>query len=166
MDQLQDAKWFTTLDIRKGYNNIHIKDGDQWKAAFVCKRGAFKPMVMFFGLCNSPAMFQAFMDDIFRAEIIDGTLIVYMDDILIFAKTLEELREKTDKVLQKLQDNDLYCKPEKCHFEQQRVEYLGFIITPGHIEMDPVKIEGLTRWPIPAKPKDVQSFLGFANFYR
>ena len=166
MDKLQGAKWFTALDLRSGYNNIRIKKGDEYKAAFVCNRGLFEPKVMFFGLCNSPATFQAFMDDIFRTEIIGNMVIIYMDDILIFAKTREELRKKTEAILQKLKDNDLFCKPEKCHFETQEVNYLGFIIRPGHIEMDPVKIDGITKWPTPTKVKEVQQFLGFANFYR
>ena len=164
--KLQKAKWFTTLDLRAGYNNLRIRDGDQWKAAFICNRGLFEPMVMFFGLCNSPATFQAFMDDIFRIEIIDDVVVIYMDDILIFAESLEELRAKTEAVLQKLKENDLFCKPEKCHFEMQKVSYLGFIITPGHVQMDPVKIDGVDRWQPPKKPRDVQQFLGFANFYR
>lgn len=92
MDKLQKAKYFTKLDLRLGYNNIRIKDGDQWKAAFVTNRGLFEPMVMFFGLCNSPATFQAFMDDIFRHEIIGNIVIIYMDDILIFAETRDKLR--------------------------------------------------------------------------
>lgn len=92
MDKLQKAKYFTKLDLRSGYNNIHIKDGDQWKAAFVTNRGLFEPMVMFFGLYNSPATFQAFMDDIFHHEIIGNIVIIYMDDILIFAETRDELR--------------------------------------------------------------------------
>ena len=164
--KLQKAKWFTTLDLRAGYNNLRIRDGDQWKAAFICNRGLYEPMVMFFGLCNSPATFQAFMDDIFRIEIIGDVVVIYMDDILIFAETKEELRAKTEAVLQKLQDNNLFYKPEKCHFEMQQVSYLGFIIQPGHVKMDPVKVDGIARWPTPSKPKDVQQFLGFANFYR
>lgn len=166
MDKLQGAKWFTKLDLRSGYNNIRIKDGDQWKTAFITNRGLYEPTVMFFGLCNSPATFQAFMNDIFRIEIVGNVLIIYMDDILLFASTLEELRQKTEAVLQKLRDNDLFCKPEKCVFETQEVEYLGFIIRPDQVNMDPVKIEGITQWPTPKSIKEVQQFLGFANFYR
>lgn len=111
MDKLKGAKYFTKLDLRSGYNNVRIKPGDEWKAAFKTSKGLFEPLVMFFGLCNSPATFQRFMDDIFRIEIVDGGIVIYMDDILIFASTLPELREKTFKVLQILKDNDLYLKP-------------------------------------------------------
>jgi hypothetical protein len=88
-------QYFTKLDLRSGYNNIRIKDGDQWKGAFITPKGLYEPMVMFFGLCNSPATFQAFMDDIFHIEIISDIIIVYMDDILIFGKTREELEQQT-----------------------------------------------------------------------
>jgi Reverse transcriptase (RNA-dependent DNA polymerase) len=86
MDKLQGAQWFTKMDIRWGYHNIRIKDRDQWKAAFKTNRGLFEPMVMFFGLCNSPPTFQAMMNDIFKDMLHKGWVIIYMDDILIFSK--------------------------------------------------------------------------------
>lgn len=128
MEKLRGAKYFTKLDLRSGYNNIRIKDGHQWKAAFKTPRGLFKPMVMFFGLKNSPATFQAFMNGILRIEILEDGILIYMDDILIYASTREELREKTLRVLENLKQNDLYLKPEKCKFEVQEVEFLGHII--------------------------------------
>jgi hypothetical protein len=159
-------KYFTKLDIRSGYNNIRIKKGDEWKAAFQTKFGLFEPTVMFFGLCNSPATFQAFMDDIFQVEITENEIIIYMDDILIFARSKEELTRKTRNVLQKLQDNNLCLKPEKCEFEKEQIEFLGMVISPDNIEMDPIKLSGIRDWPTPTKVKHVQQFLGFANFYR
>ena len=93
------AKYFTKFDIQWGYNNIRIKEGDQWKAAFKTNLGLFKPMVMFFGLCNSPATFQAMMNDILKDKINDGWFIVYMDNILIFSKTKDWLEEMTKWVL-------------------------------------------------------------------
>lgn len=166
LDKLKGARYFTKLDVQWGYNNIRIKKGDEWKAAFKTNRGLFEPTVMFFGLCNSPATFQAFMDEIFRMEITANLIIVYMDDILIFSPTLEGLRKTMRDVLNRLRDNDLYLKPEKCSFEQEQVEYLGLIITPDHIAMDPVKLAGIAEWPTLSKAKDIQRFLGFANFYR
>jgi hypothetical protein len=159
-------QYFTKLDLRSGYNNIRIKDGDQWKGAFITPKGLYEPTVMFFGLCNSPATFQAFMDDIFHIEIIGDIIIVYMDDILIFGKTREELEQRTRQVLRVLQKHDLYCKPEKCVFGVQELEYLGLIIKPDQLLMDPVKLEGVEQWPTPTKTKEVEQFLGFANFYR
>ena len=166
MDKLKGAKYFTKLDLRSGYNNVRIREGDEWKAAFKTSKGLFEPLVMFFGMCNSPATFQRFMDDIFRIEIIDGCLVIYMDDILIFAATLEQLREKTFRVLQILKDNDLFLKPEKCVFETQQVEFLGMIVTPNQLHMDPAKLSGIQTWPTPSTVKQLRSFLGFCNFYR
>ncbi|THH00881.1 hypothetical protein EW145_g7016 [Phellinidium pouzarii] len=166
MDKLRGAKYFTKLDLRSGYNNIRIKEGDQYKAAFKTIHSLFEPTVMFFGLCNSPATFQMFMNDIFRIIITEEAILIYMDDILIFSDNLEDLRRKTNRVLKVLQDNDLFLKPEKCVFEVQEVEFLGMIICPDNIHMDPVKLAGIQQWPEPHTVKQLRSFLGFCNFYR
>ena len=166
MSRVNGAKYFTKLDVRWGYNNIRIREGDEWKAAFRTNRGLFEPLVMFFGLCNSPATFQTMMNDIFRNLVEEGVVSVYMDDILIFTKTLEEHRSVVKRVLQILEENNLYLKPEKCVFEKAKVEFLGFILSEDRIEMDPVKIEGVRKWPQPKRVKELQSFLGFINFYR
>jgi Reverse transcriptase (RNA-dependent DNA polymerase) len=92
IDRVKGSKYFTKLDIRWGYNNVRIKEGDEWKAAFKTNRGMFKPLVMFFGLTNSPATFQTMMNDIFRDLINQGHVIIYLDDILIFTETMEEQR--------------------------------------------------------------------------
>ncbi|THG98615.1 hypothetical protein EW145_g7397 [Phellinidium pouzarii] len=160
------AKYFTKLDLRSGYNNIRIKEGDQYKAAFKTIRGLFEPTVMFFGLCNSPATFQMFMNDIFRIIITEEAILIYMDDILIFSDNLEDLHRKTNRVLKVLQDNNLFLKPEKCVFEVQEVEFLGMIICPDNIHMDPIKLAGIQQWPEPHTVKQLCSFLGFCNFYR
>ena len=139
LDKLKGAKLFTKFDVRWGYNNIRIKKGDEWKAAFKTNKGLFEPTVMFFGMCNSPATFQAMMDSIFKDLIAEGLIIVYMDDILIFAKDKQQLDKITRKVLQRLQENDLYLKPEKCSFEKTKIDYLGMIIEEGKISMDPTK---------------------------
>ena len=88
-----------------------------------------------------------------------------MDDILIFAKTKDLLREYTGLVLQQLQEHDLYLKPKKCEFEKEKIKYLGMIVQQGKISMDPVKLGGIQDWPVPTSVKDVRSFLGFGNFY-
>ncbi|THH01637.1 hypothetical protein EW145_g6879 [Phellinidium pouzarii] len=166
MDKLRGAKYFTKLDLQSGYNNIRIKEGDQYKAAFKTIRSLFEPTVMFFGLCNSPATFQMFMNNIFRIIITEEAILIYMDDILIFSDNLEDLHHKTNRVLKVLQDNDLFLKPEKCVFEVQEVEFLGMIICPDNIHMDPVKLAGIQQWPEPHTVKQLRSFLGFCNFYR
>ena len=166
MEKLKGAKYFMKLDVRWGYNNIRIRKGDEWKAAFKTNKGLFEPTVMFFSMCNSPATFQAMMDNLFVTMIEGKLVIVYMDDILIFARTKEELTRITKMVLEKLWENDLFLRAKKCKFCKTKIEYLGMIIEEGRISMDPIKLGGIRDWPIPTMVKQVRSFLGFGNFYR
>jgi hypothetical protein len=166
IDKLKGATIFSKMDLRWGYNNVRIKDGDQWKAAFKTNRGLFEPMVMFFGMSNSPATFQALMDEIFQDMIDEGWMVIYMDDILIFSRNEEEHKMRTLRVLKRLQDNDLFLKPEKCEFDKQEVGFLGLVIRPDIIAMDPTKLAGIQDWKSPVTVKGVRSFLGFGNFYR
>src|ERR1700734_2772882 len=166
MDKLKGAKYFTKLDIRWGYNNIRIKEGDEWKAAFKTNRGLFEPTVMFFGMCNSPATFQAMMDHTFADMIEEGILIVYMDDILIFSKDESTLEDNTKRVLERLRKHDLFLKPKKCEFSKTKIEYLGMVIEEGKVSMDRGKLRGIQEWPTPTTVKQVRAFLGFGNFYR
>jgi hypothetical protein len=166
LDKLKGARRFTKLDIRWGYNNVRIRDGDQWKAAFKTNKGLFEPTVMFFGMCNSPATFQSMMDAIFSDMIDDCIVIIYMDDIFIFAPDEQTLTESTKKVLARLRDNDLFLKPAKCEFNKTKVEYLGMVIEEGKISMDTGKLKGIRDWPVPTTVKQVRAFLGFGNFYR
>jgi Reverse transcriptase (RNA-dependent DNA polymerase) len=163
VDKLKGAQWFTKLDIRWGYHNIWIKEGDEWKATFKTNQGLFEPTVMFFGLCNSPATFQAMMNEIFKDMINEGWVVIYMDDILIFTKKLMDHQERTRCILEWLREHDLYLKPEKCKFDVQEVEFLGLIVWPNHL--DPMKLAGIKDWPALTTVKGVQSFLGFGNFY-
>ena len=165
IDRLSQASIFTSMDLRWGYHNVRIKEGDEEKAAFSTFRGLFEPTVMLFGLCNAPSTFQAMMNDVLEEEIATGHVVVYIDDILIFTDNLT-LHRQLSRVLQKLQDNDLFVKPEKCKFEQSTVEFLGLIISKNSVSMDPKKVEGVKGWPTPTKVKHVQAFLGLANFYR
>ncbi|SJL04701.1 uncharacterized protein ARMOST_08071 [Armillaria ostoyae] len=166
IDKLQGAKYFTKLDVRWGYNNVRIKEGDEHKAAFRTNRGLFEPTVMFFGLTNSPATFQWMMNDIFKDLISEGKVTIYLDDILIFTRDHGEHRRIVRCVLQKLRENKLFLKAEKCEFEVLETEYLGVIISEGQVCMDPVKLAGIAEWPTLTKKKELQSFLGFTNFYR
>jgi len=109
---------------------------------------------------------QTMMDNIFDGLIMEGVVVVYLDNILIFMETLEEHRKVTRRVMELLRKNNLFLKPEKCEFEKTEVEYLRVIISQNSIKMDPVKVAGVTEWPIPSNRKEVQSFLGFTNFYR
>src|SRR3979490_2141953 len=121
---------------------------------------------VFFGLTNSPATLQTMMNDIFQDLIMEGVVCVYIDDILIYSKDKAEHRRVTQRVLERLREHKLYLRKEKCEFEQTRVEYLGLIISEGKVEMDLVKVWGVIKWLMPKSRKEVQSFLGFANFYR
>ena len=164
---LADKRLFSKFDVRWGYNNVRIKEGDKWKAAFKTSEGLFEPTVMFFGLTNSPATFQTMMNDIFQEEIMQGWLRIYMDDAII--ATSDNESEHSDKVhhfLQKLARHDLFLKLKKCRFHQKEVEYLGVIIGGGKVQMDPIKVAGIANWPTPTTVKEVRSFLGFCNFYR
>ncbi|ESK83654.1 reverse transcriptase-rnase h-integrase [Moniliophthora roreri MCA 2997] len=149
IDKLKDATIFSKLDLRNGYNNVQIKDGDQWKAAFKTNWGLFEPTVMFFGLMNSPATFQAFMDDVLQDFIAEGWCLVYMDDILIYSESEEQHQTRTRRLLQRLKEQDLYLKLHKCRFNVHEIDFLGLIIRPGHVAMDPVKLSGISEWPAP-----------------
>ena len=116
IDKVQEAKYFTKLNIRWRYNNVRIREGDEWKAAFQTNRGLFEPLVMYFGMCNSPTTFQLMMDMLFCELIISGKIVIYMDDILIFTQTIEEHRSIVQQVLQILANNKLSLYPKKYKF--------------------------------------------------
>ncbi len=165
MDKLQCTKYFSKLNVQWGYNNVHIRTGDEWKAAFRTNRGLFEPTVMFFGLMNSPATFQWMMNDIFKDLIVSGAVTIYLNNILIMSKTKEEHHHITWEVLKVLRKHKLFFKAEKCKFEVLETKYLGIIISKGSIHMDPIEVKEIMEWPTPVKKKELQSFLGFTNFY-
>lgn len=165
LDQLGQAKIYTKLDLRGTYNLVRIKEGDEWKTAFRTRYGHFEYNVMPFGLTNAPAVFQHLMNDVFR-EFLDDFVVCYLDDILIFSKNEEEHINHVRLVLGKLRTAGLYAKLEKCIFHQPQVEFLGYIISGEGLSMDPQKIRTVIEWKKPATIRDVQCFLGFANFYR
>src|SRR5258708_34870554 len=165
LTHLCDTEFFTILNLHWGFNNMWIKEDDKWKAMFQTNRGLFEPTIMFFRLCNSPTMFQTMMNDILCEFIHNSEVICYMDDILIYSHTLSEHWQIICQVLATLQEWRLFLKPEKCKFEQKEVEYLRLVISKDHITMDLTKVHGVTEWPTLTKVKEVQSFLGFVNFY-
>jgi len=121
---------------------------------------------MYFGFSNAPATFQSMMNDILGDLIHIRLVMVYLDNILIFGTCLKEHRQLVKEVLKRLQFNDLYAKAEKCVFEQSSIKYLGIIISENKVQMDEERLSGVLEWPVPTKVKQVQAFLGFANFYR
>jgi len=143
-----------------------MKEGDEWKAAFQMSHGLFEPLVMFFGLTNSPSTFQTMMNEIFQDLIMEGVVCVYLDDILIYTKTMEEHCCISRLVLEQLCEHKLFLQHNKCEFECMQIEYLGLMVMHRSITMDLIKVTGVTEWPVPKTKKEVQSFLGFTNFYR
>jgi Reverse transcriptase (RNA-dependent DNA polymerase) len=121
---------------------------------------------MFFGMCNSLATFQGMMDKIFKKEIEENLIIVYMDDILAFSKTIDGLEKIEQIILKKAREYDLYFKAKKCEFRKPKIEYLGLVVEEEKLAMNPAKLKGILDWPAPKKVKEVRSFLGFENFYR
>jgi hypothetical protein len=170
LEELEGKTLFTALDIRWGYHNIRIRDEDQWKAAFKMPCGFFKPKVMFFGLTNSPATFQRFMDRIFAPlkRRYPGLIFVYMDDILIATGGDRELHRRIiHEVLDLLERESLFCKITKCQFEQESITYLGIVVKQGTIQIDPTKVNGLLQWPRTLKSiKHVRSTLGVFGYHR
>ena len=167
VDKLKGCKLFTKMDLRWGYNNIRVKEGDEWKAAFVTHKGAFEPLVMYFGLCNSPATFQKMMNEIFHD--MSDVCVVYIDDLMIFTKS--DNQEEHDKIVLEVlrwldSANDLFVKPEKCHFRVKEVDFLGMIVSCDGIKMDPSKVSAILKWPDLTNVKQVRAFLGLGNFYR
>lgn len=164
-DQLGKAKVFTKMDLRYGYHLVRIAEGDEWKTAFSTRHGQFEYLVMPLGLCNAPAVFQQMMNEIFF-DLLDNGVVIYLDDILIYAETVEENIRLTKEVLKRLRAHKLFVKPGKCRFFVPRVDFLGVIVSAEGLEMDPGKTDAVKDWPAPTKVKELQSFLGFCNFYR
>lgn len=165
LDRLSKAKIFTKLDIRDAYHNLRIAEGDEWKTAFRTKYGLFEYLVMPFGLTNAPATFQRWMNELL-SDCLDIYALAYLDDIMIYSDNIEEHRKQVRHVLQRLTEAGVKLKASKCEFHTDRVEYLGFVIGPQGIEMDKEKIKTVTEWKQPTRVKEIQSFLGFCNFYR
>ena len=165
LDRLKHASVFSKIDLRGAYNLLRIAEGDEWKTAFRTPYGLFEYKVMPFGLTNAPASFQHLMNHNFR-DMLDDFAIIYLDDILVFSRSTEDHEQHVIQVLERLRQTGLYAKAEKCEFHQEQMEFLGYVVTPQGITMDPSKVRCILDWPVPQKLKEVQSFLGFANFYR
>jgi len=145
---------------------VRIKEGDEWKAAFTMPEGSFKPMVMFFGLTNLPATFQAMMNEFLRNLINTGKVATFIDDVIIGTETEEGHDEIVAEVVKRLEENDLYIKLEKCRWKVREVEFLEVVIGPEGIKMEEGKVKGVLEWPTSKCVKDVQKFLRLANYYR
>jgi len=165
LNRLSRAKVFTKLDIISAFNRLRIKEGDEALTAFRTRFGLFEYLVMPFGLCNGPASFQEYINNTLR-EHLDKFCTAYLDDILIYSDNEIEHEAHVKLILQKLREAGLQADITKCEFHVTQVPYLGLITTIEGVKMDPSKIDTIINWPTLINVKDVQSFLGFANFYR
>ena len=166
IDGLRGSKVFTKLDIRWGFNNVCIREGDEWKAAFNTEFGLFEPTVMFFTLCNSPSTLQRLVNHLFADFIREGWLKIYMDDHNLHHASITAHRDCLRRFLQRCIEHNLFFRIEKCEFEVSETDFLGVVISENSVCMNPLKTKALHNWPTPSRKKDIQSFLGFANFYR
>jgi len=128
--------------------------------------GSFEPTVMFFGMTNLPATFQAMMNEILRDLINEGKVVAFMDDVLVGTETEKGHDEIIEEILKRLEENDLYVKPEKCMWKARKIGFLGVVIGPNGIEIEEGKVEGVLGWPVPKTVKDIRKFLGLTNYYR
>jgi len=163
--RLCKATIFTKLDLKNGYYLIRMAEGEEWKTGFKSKYGLYEYTVMVFGLCNAPSTFQSMINDVF-CDMLDVRVIVDMDDILIYKETVEEHVPLVMRVMERLRKARLCVSIKKSSLHQREVEFLGYKISDRGISMTSTKVEEIRAWSKPEKVVDVQSFMGFANFYR
>ena len=166
IDNMGSKRVFTKMDLWWGFNNVRIKEGNEWKGVFTMHIGSFEPMVMFFGMTNSLATFQVMMNEILRDMINKGKVAAFVDNVLVGTEMEERHDEIVEEVLKRLEENDLYVKPEKCVWKVRKIGFLGVIIGPNGIEMEKEKMDEVLSWLEPKNVKDVRKFLGLANYYR
>src|SRR5260370_36852307 len=159
------ARIYMKIDLKHTYHLVHIAEGDELKTAFCTWYRSFEWMVMPFGLSNAPASFQRFINEVL-GELMDVCMVGSLDDIIIYSDSLESHWDHVHGVLQCLWKAGLYANLKKCKFHTDTMEYLGFILLPNGLQMDPSKVSAIMEWPELQKVKDVQAFLGFANFYQ
>ena len=162
---LRRKKRYTKLNIISAYHALHIRAGDEWKTAFRCRYSHFEYHVVLFGLVNAPAAFQAYINLTLR-KYIDQFVVAYLDDIIVYLDTVKEHTQHVWLVLQKLHKFNLFVKLSKCIFNAIEIKFVRFIVDQEGISIDPGCIKIVVEWPFPKSFKDIQKFLGFANFYR
>jgi hypothetical protein len=165
LDRLQGAKWFSKIDLRSGYHQVRISEGDIEKTAFRTRYGHYEFLVLPFGLTNAPATFMRLINDILNPHL-DHFVIAFIDDILIYSKTKEEHEQHIRQVLEILRQHKLYAKGSKSEFYKQQVSFLGYEIGVDGIRMEKEKVKAVCEWPAPKNVQEVMEFEGFAGFYR
>ncbi|GBG65726.1 hypothetical protein CBR_g52320 [Chara braunii] len=164
-DRLAGNRFFTKIDLCSGYHQIRVAAADQPKTAFRSRFGHYEFTVMPFGLTNAPATFQRAMNDIIR-DILEQYVLVYLNDILVYSRTLEEHLRHLRDVLDRLRRHGFYAKLSKCRFAQHKVDFLGHYVSDQGLHMDDAKITAIAEWPAPTSAKQLRSFLGLTSYYR
>jgi hypothetical protein len=164
-DQMKGASVFSKIYLRSGYHQLKIQESNILRTAFRTWYGLYEDTMMSFGLTNAPAYFMYLMNKVFM-EYLDKFIVVFIDDILVFSKTMEEHEEHLRLVLEKLRPNQLYAKFSKCEFWLTEVAFLGHVISAGGVSVDPGKVKDVLNWMPPATISEIQSFLGLAGYYR
>jgi len=149
IDNMENKKIFTKVDLRWGFNNVRIKEGDEWKEAFTMHVGSFELIVMFFGITNSLATFQAIMNEILRDLINKEKVVAFVDNVLVGIETEEGHDKIVEEILRRLEENNLYVKLEKYVWKVRKIGFLGMIIEPNRVEMEKEKVDGILSWPEP-----------------
>ena len=164
-DKLAKARVFSKLDLKQGYYQVRIVEGDERNTAIVMRYGSFEFLVMPFGLCNAPATFCTLMNDVLRPYL-DTFVVVYLDDIVIFSDNMEDHKRHLALVFEALKKNQLYLKKSKCMFAQTEIPFLGHIVGPGYIRMEPSRIKAIEEWAEPKNVHEMRIFLGMTNYER
>ena len=165
LDELHGACFFSKIDLKSGYHQIRIREGDEWKIAFKTKYGLYEWLVMPFGLTNAPSTFMRLMNHVLR-EFLGKFVVVYFDDILVYSKSFVEHIAHLQSVLHVLRKEKLYANLEKCSFCTNHVVFLGFVISSKGVQVDEGKVKAIRDWPTPKTVSEVRSFHGLASFYR